>query len=80
MLFFFFKTNTIMKKSLMIIGAILFLLGGIDYIMKLIVSVDDVMDLRGGLFQMSMLSGLYSWFHWILMGIVGAMFGAGKKM
>tara|TARA_B100000674_G_scaffold23658_1_gene16523 strand:- start:140 stop:349 length:210 start_codon:yes stop_codon:yes gene_type:complete len=69
-----------MKKALMIIGAILFLLGGIDYIMKLTISIEDAMDLRGGLFQMSALSGLYGWFHWLLMGIGGAMFGAGKKM
>jgi len=69
-----------MKKALMIIGAILFLLGGVDYIMKLTISIEDVMDGGGGLFNMSYLSGMYAWFHWILMIVGAGMFGAGKKM
>tara|TARA_B100000902_G_scaffold76235_1_gene81096 strand:+ start:578 stop:799 length:222 start_codon:yes stop_codon:yes gene_type:complete len=73
-----------MKKALMIIGAILFLLGGIDYIMKLTVSVDTFMTGEicpgAGLFGTSICSGMYSWLHWLLMVIGGGMVGAGRKM
>ena len=75
-----------MKKTLTILGAIMFVLGLTQYLSALfgmnnVGSIYDPCDTSVGWMGISVCSTFMAgWLHWILMVVGAGMFGAAKKM